>query len=248
MKMPRTLHLEGSGGITESCVKISSLIDKFIVIEEKIDGTDVNISFDNNANVSIQTRAHVATAKQFNKLHSWANENINKIWDLISDRYIIYGQYCNAKHTIFYDNLCHFFIETDMYDRKTNKWLSTFRRQELISSSGIDIICSVPILKIGKINFKDELQSLVLPSFYKTEKWKDRLQFFCDKYHYDFSKIMSETDDSILSEGLYVKHEDKDTVLARYKYVREDFLNTIIKSGSHYMDRALIQNMVAEKC
>lgn len=245
IKLPRTLHLEDSrmpDGEVKDSIKLSTLVDKFVVIEEKIDGTGVGISFDSEANVTIQTRAHHADAKQFTQLHAWADEHIDNIWDMLTDRYVMYGEWVYAKHTAFYDNLCHYFLESDMYDTKTETWLSTHKRQELISKWASKFICSVPIIKIGRIHPEDQLRSYVMKSFFKTDDWKTALHFHCAKYHYDFEKIMQETDDSILSEGLYIKHEDKDKVLGRFKYVRYEFLQTILKSGSHFSKRSVIPN------
>lgn len=251
MKLPRTLHLEDSrmpsGEVDKDAVKLSALVDRFVVVEEKIDGTGVGLSFDNDANICIQTRAKIANTREFIRLHAWANENINRLWEVLSDRYIMFGEWTYAKHTCYYNNLCHYFLESDIYDRKNERWLSTYRRQELISRHGGDIICSVPILKIGRISSRDNLKEFVMPSFFKTEKWKMDLQFFCDKYHYDFGQIMHETDDSILMEGLYLKHEDKDEVIGRYKYIRHQFLDTILKSGSHYKDRTIIPNGLTQR-
>ena len=60
------------------------------------------------------------------------------------------------------------------------------------------------------------------------------------------AKVISETDDSGLMEGLYIKHEDDFQVLHRYKYVRYDFLQKILNSGSHLMDRIPIYNSLEE--
>jgi hypothetical protein len=247
VKIPRTLHVADSrmpdGIIDKDAVKLSDLFDKFVIIEEKVDGTDVALSFDDNANITIQTRAKVATAKQFTRLYAFANENINQIWDIISDRYIMFGAWMYAKHTVFYDSLDHYFLEYDIYDKSNDEWLSTYKRQELIGDNK-NIIRSVPILKIGKIHHKEDLKSYITKSVYKSEKWKYELEYFCNKYHYNFLNIMKETDDSDLSEGIYIKTEDKDKVVGRYKYIRHQFLNTILKSGSHYMDRPTIPNII----
>jgi len=56
---------------------------------------------------------------------------------------------------------------------------------------------------------------------------------------------MRETDNSDLPEGLYIKHEDTEKVLGRYKYIRHEFLQTLLKSGSHFMDREIIPNILA---
>lgn len=248
--MPRTIHLEDSrmpnGEIDKDAVRLSSLFDKFVVIEEKVDGTGVGISFDKNADVTIQTRGKIANTKQFTRLHAWTDQYTNKLWEILSDRYVMFGEWCYAKHTIFYDSLWDYFLESDIYDKEKNEWLSTYRRQELLMKNRADFICSVPILKIGKIHFKENIKNYVGKSFYRTEHWREKLKFYCDKYHYDFSSIIKQTDDSLMSEGLYIKHEDKDKVLGRYKYVRYQFLETILNSGSHFQDRAIIPNIMLE--
>jgi len=50
-----------------------------------------------------------------------------------------------------------------------------------------------------------------------------------------------QTDKSHLAEGLYVKLED-DQVLGRYKWVRPDFVQTILDSGSHHSTRPIVPN------
>lgn len=243
MHFIKTINIESNLPNINS-VKLSSLIDKFVVIEEKIDGTNIGISFDNDANITIEPKHKIHNIKEFAHLHMWANENINKLWDLISDRYILFGTYAYAKHTIFYNNLCGYFLECDIYDRKTEKWLSTYKRQELISLHGGNIICSAPILKIGRIHFGDTLKQYIIPSFYKTEKWKQDLEFYCNKFHYDFPQIIQETDDSLLSAGLYIKHEDKDTIIGKYKYIRSQFAETMLNSKPN---KIIIPNILTKE-
>jgi hypothetical protein len=248
MRSPKTYHIEDSrmppGKIDKDAVPFSHVKNEFLVIEEKIDATSVSISFDKNADITIETRGIVANTKEFNHIHTWAHDYMNKLWEILSDRYVMLGENCYAKHTIFYDNLHDYFLESDIYDKETDTWLSTARRHKLIGS---DFIYSVPIIKIGRLSSKEELKELVGKSFYKTWKWKENLKAYCDKYHYLFDQVMAGTEDSMLAEGLYIKHEDQEKVLDRYKWVRYDFLRTILESGTHYKERALIPNMLAPK-
>jgi hypothetical protein len=46
-------------------------------------------------------------------------------------------------------------------------------------------------------------------------------------------------------EGLYIKVEEQGQVVERYKYVRFDFLNAILDSGSHWMRRPIVPNQLA---
>ena len=43
-------------------------------------------------------------------------------------------------------------------------------------------------------------------------------------------------------EGLYIKVEDDEVVLDRLKYVRYSFMQTIIESNTHWIDRPIIPN------
>ena len=47
-------------------------------------------------------------------------------------------------------------------------------------------------------------------------------------------------------EGLYLKREDGGRVTERYKYVRLDFLQAVADSDSHWMDRPIEPNRLAE--
>ncbi len=42
----------------------------------------------------------------------------SQLYELLKDRYIMYGEWLYAKHTVFYDNLTHYFMEFDIYDKK----------------------------------------------------------------------------------------------------------------------------------
>ena len=43
-------------------------------------------------------------------------------------------------------------------------------------------------------------------------------------------------------EGLYIKVEEEGLVQERYKYVRAGFLQTVLNSHSHWLDRPIIPN------
>lgn len=58
----------------------------------------------------------------------------------------------------------------------------------------------------------------------------------------DLEKVLKETDQSELAEGLYIKHEDEHKVIGRYKYVRYEFVEGIINSGTYLIDREPIRN------
>lgn len=49
-------------------------------------------------------------------------------------------------------------------------------------------------------------------------------------------------DRSDLAEGLYIKVEDGERTLARYKWVRADFVQAILDSAQHHAEQPFIPN------
>ena len=47
-------------------------------------------------------------------------------------------------------------------------------------------------------------------------------------------------------EGIYIKVEDGDYVTDRLKFVRGSFLNTILDSESHWVNRPIVANCLAD--
>src|SRR6202012_2887914 len=86
--------------------------------------------------------------RQFDLFKRWANHHQNALWDVLGARYVMYGEWLYARHTIRYDRLPHYFLEFDLLDRETGEFLSTERRRSiLVASPGV----SVPVLASGTI-------------------------------------------------------------------------------------------------
>ena len=47
-------------------------------------------------------------------------------------------------------------------------------------------------------------------------------------------------------EGLYIKVEDDEQVIDRLKYVRYSFLQSILESNTHWLDRPIIPNKLSK--
>lgn len=247
-KYPRTHHIEGSrlqaGDEDLKSVKFEFIKDKYIVIEEKVDGANAGISFDENGKLLLQSRGHFLNGgygeKQFSLFKLWANTNKYELERILGDRYVMYGEWLYAKHTVFYDELTHYFMEFDIYDKVENKFLSTKKRREIIN--GHDFITSVLVLYEGKLNKLKELTSFLGKSNFKSENCKEVLRKQCDELKLSYDIAVKQTDISDLMEGLYIKVENKDEVIDRFKYVRSSFLNTILDSETHWVNRPIIPN------
>jgi hypothetical protein len=250
-KYPRTRHIEGSrlgpGDEDLEAAPFADLAGRHLVVEEKIDGANSALSFDASGKLWLQSRGHFLTGgareKHFDALKPWAHAHADALRARLGDRYVMYGEWAFAKHTIFYDALPHYFLEFDVLDTETATFLSTPRRRELLAGAPI---ASVPVLAERSFRRHDELVSLVGRSAFKSASWRDRLADAARAEETDVERTIAETDPSDEMEGLYVKVEENGRVVARYKWVRHGFLASVVDSGSHWLARPIVPNRLAD--
>ena len=246
-KYPRTKHLEGSrlqkGDEDLSQVPFKDILGKYIVIEEKVDGANSAISFGNNGELLLQSRGHYLTGgyreRHFDLLKQWASAHQSEFYEVLGNRYVMYGEWLYAKHSVYYDLLPHYFMEFDIFDKVEKVFLSTKRRMELLKDLPI---VSVKVLANGKFSKESDILKYLTTSNFISEKHLDNLCEACDSLSIDKDRCLKETDNSRLMEGLYIKVEDDDTVVERLKYVRYSFLQTVVESKTHWLDRPIVPN------
>jgi hypothetical protein len=245
IKYPRTCHIEGSRlqyGDELDVVPFKQIEGKTVVIEEKLDGANTGISFDNG--MHLQSRGHYLSGgpreKQFNLFKAWATARSELLKRLLGEQYIMYGEWMYAKHTVFYDKLPHYFIEFDILDKQSGKFLSTNRRHKMLK--GWPII-SVPVLSQAEFGSLDDITRLARQSLFKSNQWLQSLEKACPAS--SFEQVKTETDLSDLAEGIYIKIEDDHHVLDRCKFVRSDFSSAVLNSETHWMNRPIIANQLA---
>lgn len=252
LKYPRTHHIEGSrlqpGDEDLTAVPFREIMDKALIVEEKMDGSNCAVSFSPEAALMLQSRGHYLSGggreRHFALFKTWATTHGNELWELLGTRYIMYGEWLYAKHTVFYDLLPHYFMEFDVYDRERKCFLSTEKRTIMLN--GASFIHSVFVVETGQFKTLESLVNLIGPSRFISENMAENLIRQCEATDQDQSRVFHETDTSGLMEGLYIKHEDEERVFGRYKYVRAGFLTTVINSESHWMNRKIIPNGLAD--
>lgn len=247
LRYPRTKHLEGSrpqGDDEKAFQSLAGLKDIWVVIEEKLDGANSAISISQAAELLLQSRGHYLMGggreRQFSLLRQWASAHEAKLLERLEDRFVMYGEWCYAKHSVYYDALPHYFNEFDLWDRKEHCFLSTPRRHALLSGSPV---LSVPVIYEGVMPTNPEiLWSLVQPSLAKSSAWREGFEAAVERQGLDLELSWKQTDGDDRSEGLYIKVEDSQRVLGRFKLVRPNFTQTILDSGSHHSQRPLMPN------
>jgi len=249
-KFPRTPHLEGSrlqvGDEDSSQIPYRDLVGKFIVVEEKLDGANTGISYSERWEQLLQSRGHYLVGggreKHFNLFKTWADCHNEAILERLTDRYVMYGEWLGSKHTVFYDHLPHYFQEFDLYDTHMGAFLDTAARTQLLAGSPVQ---SVPVLYRGVAPAKfTDLMALVRRSLAKSDQWEASLRQVAERAQTDVARVVRETEASNFSEGLYIKVEAHGQVVARLKWVRADFLQTLMDGDGHWLSRTVLQNQL----
>jgi len=249
VKYPRTPHLEGSrlqkGDEDLRQRPFSDIAGKHLVLEEKIDGANSAVSFTEEGELRLQSRGHFLTGgyreRHYDLMKQWGAVHRDRLYRVLGHRYIMYGEWMYAKHSIYYDQLPHYFMEFDVLDRVAGKFLDTPSRHELLQGLPIE---SVPVLADGIFRKKEDVLAYLGDSRYITENHIEHLRVDAGRMGLDADRVCRETDASRLMEGIYIKVEDNGEVVDRMKYVRATFLQTVEESSQPWLDRPIVPNRI----
>ena len=255
-KFPRTPHTEGSklqpGDDGSDQASLSEILRAHpgcrFYAYEKIDGANSATSFNDDLVMRLQSRGHYLTGgareAQFNLLKEWARVHEDRLMDRLENRYTLYHEWMFARHTMFYDRLPHYAIVIDVLDRQTGEFLGHEARRDLLS--GLPLV-EAPLLCEDWPGSRKELLSLVKTSAYRSEDWRNSLSAAAMQAGVDPDRALSECGrDPDLMEGIYIKIEKDDRIVARYKWVRPGFVQTLNEDGTHWSKRSMIRNGLAE--
>lgn len=204
-KFPSTPHLMILGNLTVRDDKVmteterGAFLEQELVVEEKIDGANLGISFDSSGEIRLQNRGGYLEppfAGQWLQLSQWLNPRVELLFDRLSDRYILFGEWCYALHSVFYDQLPDWFIGFDILDKETMKFLSVKERDALFNN--LDIV-RPPFINRGMFSIQDLTRMLGISRFSKDNPM----------------------------EGLYCRSRNGKWLADRAKIVRPEFVQTI---------------------
>ena len=231
-KYPRTPHLFGSKGTDDDrhlgeAESRKFIADESLIVEEKLDGTNVGIHFSDTGELILQCRGHLITEgmhAQYDLFKQWAVVQRHVLESILINRLILFGEWLYARHSIHYRKLAHYFFEFDIFDKTTGHFLDLAARETLLRGTGIQ---TVPVIHRGALN-RTSLESLIGPS-----QFDSRFE----------NPITRKTDN--LMEGLYLRTEASGQVTARAKFVRQEFVEKI-KQSEHWQHQTLVPNLLAE--
>ena len=153
-----------------------------VTIEEKIDGANLGISFDREGNIRAQNRGsyiELPGSGQWKKLSEWLAPRIDLIFEHLTDRYILFGEWCYAQHSILYDRLPDWFLAFDLYDRESERFLATTHRDQRLQGMKI---CRVPTIARGVFSFAEVEKLLSTSSL--TDQPAEGLYLRVDRGHW----------------------------------------------------------------
>lgn len=131
-----------------------------VAMEEKVDGANLGISVDpQTLEFRVQNRSHFInsqTHRQFGTLDSWLSEHSVGLFKLLGTepgRYVLFGEWLYATHSIPYTRLLDYFLAFDLYDRSLGAFLSWRERNKRLEGTGIH---HVRLIAEEKISSREE--------------------------------------------------------------------------------------------
>jgi hypothetical protein len=230
VKYPRTPHLFGSRGTDDDKhmgepESLRFIANGSLIVEEKLDGTNVGIHFTDAGKMALQCRGHLITEGmhlQYDLFKQWAVVKRPGLEDLLEARYILFGEWLYARHSVYYGSLPHYFFEFDIYDKEVRAFLDLDRRMTMLNGSGIR---TVPVLHRGVTD-------------------RERLLAMIGRSHFDsqFENPLTKQADDLM-EGLYLRTEANGVVTGRAKVVRPEFVEKV-KQSAHWQYQAMTPNQL----
>ena len=208
-KFPSTPHLAVLGDIKirDDKVMPESERNRFLgnemVVEEKIDGANLGISFDGKGNIRIQNRGSylvLPASGQWKKLSDWVDPRTDSLFETLTDRFILFGEWCYAQHSVSYDRLPDWFLGYDIFDKNYQKFLSCLNRDRFFERLDIS---QAPVLAHGHFSFSELKQFLSHSRFGKDP-----------------------------AEGVYLRIDQGEWLAQRAKLVRPAFIQSMGKHWS----------------
>jgi hypothetical protein len=123
-----------------------SLMSQTSVVEEKIDGANLGVSFDKSGKMLFQNRGNWLTGKlvaQWHGLRGWAAKHEVLLRSKLPANHVLFGEWCFAKHSIYYDCLPDWFLVFDVFDAGVGKFWDSARRNSLAESAELAVVPQV---------------------------------------------------------------------------------------------------------
>jgi len=205
-RFPHTPHLVwlGEGKPRDDKVlapaEAKELLAGEVIVEEKLDGANLGLSVNHIGQVRAQSGGQYLVAPyggQFARLTTWLMLHGDTLAAKLNRDWIVFGEWCSARHSLTYDCLPDWWLVFDIYDRERGYFLPASLRNAWATDMGFSY---VPEMLHGRTNLRALLSLLAeAPSHYRRG----------------------------LPEGFVIRKESRERLLARAKLVRAEFTQAI---------------------
>lgn len=208
-KFPSTPHLIIPQGVDVRGDKVlgsseqEAFLQHEVIVEEKVDGANLGISFTDQGNLQLQNRGsylYLPGLGQWKKLGEWLAPRTDILFAHLSHRHMLFGEWCYAQHAILYTHLPDWFLAFDIFDREEQRFFSSAKRDKLLKKMGLH---RVPHLGRGRFSVTQ------LNKFLAQSKLTDQP-----------------------AEGLYLRVDQDDWLKQRAKLVRPSFVQSVAQHWS----------------
>lgn len=250
-KYPKTQHILGSKECDVSLFpkkfqfKYPTLEDLKeegdIIIEEKMDGMGIGLLYKNSI-AHVQFRNHLFTQedcpKNFKNIFTWIAQQ-TELPQLLKENKILFGEWMEHKHCVFYDALPSYFIEYDIFDLDKEVFWDTQSRKNILTQYNFNNYNKLTSAHVIHQNGLKSINELVHLLSIKTGFGKSSL---CEKvFVKEFNHLKSETLYDPYPEGFYIKTEKDGIVIGRYKFIRKSFMDKVL-NNKHWNNGSSIKN------
>lgn len=246
VKFPRTPHLEGSAlqpGDEDVPRMHRRALEGEVVVTEKLDGINIGLRFDELGKPWLFSRAHfVGSEPWFDRLKGQIAANARACFERLGPRFVVYGEWLFARHTVFYDSLPAYFFVFDAFDLDEQRFLGTNERAALLDGLGF---VEAPVVWRGAGRELPEVEELLGRSRFASAGLRDTFDALIAARGLVIERERAQTELSGLMEGLCFRLERDGRFVTRCKYVRPGFRQAIAASGSHWASRPLVPNLLA---
>lgn len=210
-RFPHTPHLVWLGPDAPrddkvlSSREVKELLASDVVVEEKLDGANLGFSLALDGTLRAQNRGQFLgdpQVGQFARLPAWLAQHGDALRSVLTLDIIVFGEWCAARHSLDYADLPDWFLLFDVYDRHSERFWCSTRRNALAGLAGL---ATVPKVAQGKHTVA-ALKKLVLTSTSR----------------YRHGQL----------EGVVIRQESSQWCEARAKLVRADFTQAIDRHWS----------------
>eukprot|EP00803_Ostreobium_quekettii_P007429 evm.model.scf_4811.1 EVM.evm.TU.scf_4811.1 scf_4811:242-3088(-) len=222
-KFPRTPHLLNMGAATRDDLVLDGsetrlLLQGEVIVEEKVDGSNIGIGFDSEWRPTLQKRGHwvtPASEAQYAKLGAWLERHGAALAECIGQHRILFGEWLFAQHTVVYDKLPDWFLAFDIYDIGSESFLSRDAFDLALSGTGI-----FSVRRLRSCRFSDAAEVVELMK----------------------SATSAYALGDVPVEGVYIRREGNGRLLNRAKLVRPGFTQAIEDGNLHWSKKILVSN------